>query len=33
MNAESFRSFSTFIAAIFVSGMLLSAATSTPLLV
>jgi hypothetical protein len=31
MTADAFRSFSTFVAAIFMSGMLVSAATSFPL--
>jgi hypothetical protein len=31
MTADSFRSFSTFIAAMFVSGLLLTAATTAPL--
>jgi hypothetical protein len=31
MTAEAFRTLSTFVAAMFVSGMLLTAATSAPL--
>ncbi len=31
MSSEAFRSFSTFVAAIFMSGMLVSAATSFPI--
>jgi hypothetical protein len=33
MTADSFRSFSTLLAALFVSGMLLTAASNAPLLV
>ena len=31
MTSEAFRTFSTFVAALFMSGMLISAATSFPL--
>jgi hypothetical protein len=31
MTSEAFRTFSTFVAAMFVSGMLLTAATNAPL--